>query len=75
MWLRHDGTTKVDQSPGQLVDLDAGMTLTQQNGQHGYQVKASSTLNGDVTRVSLTILNFFLEFRGVWRSSSTATRC
>ncbi|MEO7335025.1 MAG: hypothetical protein ABIV63_00460, partial [Caldimonas sp.] len=66
MWLRHDGTTKVDQSPGMLLDLNARMTLTQQNGQRSYQVKASSTRNGNVTRVSLTILNFFLEFRGVW---------
>ena len=66
MWLRHDGTTKVDQSPGKLLETDARMTLTQQNGQNGYQVKARSTLNGDVIRVSLTILNFFLEFRGVW---------
>ena len=66
MWLRHDGTTKVDQSPGKLLDLNAKMTLTQQNGQPGYQVKASSTQNGDVSRVSLTILNYFLEFRGVW---------
>jgi len=66
MWLRHDGTTKVDQSPGKQLDGDATMTLTQRNGQTGYQVKASSTRNGSVVNVSLTILNFFLEFRGVW---------
>ena len=66
MWLRHDGTTKVDQSPGKLLDPNAKMTLTQQNGQNGYQVNASSTQNGDVTRASLMILNYFLEFRGVW---------
>ena len=66
MWLRHDGTTTVNQTPGQQLDLDVEMTLTQQNGQAGYQLSASSTQNGDVTRVSLTILNFFLEFRGVW---------
>lgn len=66
MWLRHDGTTKVDQSPGQLFDADAKMTPLLHNGQVGYQIKASSTQVGEVIRVSLTILNFFLEFRGVW---------
>jgi hypothetical protein len=66
MWLRHDGTTMVDQSPGQRIGAATEMTLTQQNGQVGYQIQASSTQNGNVTRVSLTILNFFLEYRGVW---------
>jgi len=67
MWLRHDGLTKVDQSPGRSAVGDAvAMVLTQQNGQNGYQVKASSTQNGSVVRVSLTLLNFFLEFRGIW---------
>lgn len=66
MWLRYDGTTVVDQSPGVASASDVEMTLTQQNGQPGYKVKASSTQNGDITQVSLTILNFFLEFRGVW---------
>lgn len=66
MWLRHDGTTTIDQSPGQNIGAATEMTLTQHNGQVGYQIQASSTLNGEVTRVALTILNFFLEFRGVW---------
>lgn len=66
MWLRFDGTTSVDQSSGAAAAADVEMTLTQQNGQPGYQIRASSTQNGDVTQVSLTILNYFLEFRGVW---------
>ncbi len=66
MWLRHDGVTAIDQSPGQPIGAATEMTLAQQNGQVGYQIQASSTLSGNVTRVSLAILNFFLEFRGVW---------
>lgn len=67
MWLRHDGSTKVDQSPGQPIgDANLTMVLKQQNGQVGYQVQASTTQNGAVVKVSLTLLNFFLEFRGVW---------
>ncbi|MBS1831181.1 MAG: hypothetical protein JST65_00630 [Acidobacteria bacterium] len=68
MWLRHDGLTKVDQSPGQptIRDANATMVLKQQNGQVGYQVQASSTQKGTAVTVSLTLLNFFLEFRGVW---------
>ncbi len=68
MWLRHDGLTKVDQSQGQPAVGDANLTmvLKQQNGQVGYQVQADTTQNGAVVKVSLTLLNFFLEFRGVW---------
>lgn len=66
MWLRHDGLTKVDQSPGQIGDTDLKMVLKQQNGQVGYQVLAGATQNGAAVKVSLTLLNFFLEFRGVW---------
>lgn len=67
MWLRHDGLTSIDQSPGQAVGgADVTMVLKQQNGQVGYQVQASTLQNGAVTKVSLTLLNFFLEFRGVW---------
>lgn len=67
MWLRHDGITKVDQSAGRAAVGDTvSMALKQQNGQNGYQVLASSSQNGSVTRVSLSLLNFFLEFRGVW---------
>jgi hypothetical protein len=67
MWLRHDGLTKVDQSPGQPIgDANLKMVLKQQNGQNGYQILASTTQNGAVVKVSLTLLNFFLEFRGVW---------
>jgi hypothetical protein len=67
MWLRHDGLTKVDQSPGQPIgDTGLKMVLKQQNGQVGYQVLASAAQNGAAVNVSLTLLNFFLEFRGVW---------
>lgn len=67
MWLRHDGSTKVDQSPGQPIgDANLTMVLKQQNGQVGYQVQAGTTQSGSVVKVSLTLLNFFLEFRGVW---------
>jgi hypothetical protein len=67
MWLRHDGLTSIDQSPGQAVGgTDVTMVLKQQNGQVGYQVQASTSQNGAVTKASLTLLNFFLEFRGVW---------
>jgi hypothetical protein len=67
MWLRHDGLTKVDQNLGQPIgDADLTMVLKQQNGQVGYQIQAGTTQSGAVVKVSLTLLNFFLEFRGVW---------
>lgn len=68
MWLRHDGLTRVDQSPGQsaLDGASAAMVLKQQNGQNGYQIKPSITQSGTALKASLTLINYFLEYRGVF---------
>ncbi len=66
MWMRHDGFTSVDQSPGSgFTASGATMTLKQQNPQNGYMVSASSS-QGTPPRVSLNLVNWFLEFRGVF---------
>ncbi|MES2787571.1 MAG: hypothetical protein V4684_19050 [Pseudomonadota bacterium] len=67
MWLRHDGLTKIDQSPG--MPRAAGgetMVLKDQNGGAFYLVKASSEPSGNAIRVSLTLINFLLQYRGIW---------
>ena len=68
LWMRHDGLTKIDQSPGTGFTPPSGVTMTlkQQNPQNGYRVKASSTQSGGANKASLSLLNWFLEFRGVW---------
>ena len=73
MWARHDGLTRIDQSVGATFGFGAGagdagakMTLTQQNPQNGYRVSASAVPSGATQKVSLTFVNWFLEFRGIW---------
>jgi hypothetical protein len=68
MWMRHDGQTSVDQSPGQLAPIAGAvkMVLQQQNGQVAFKVRASATASGSGTKVTLSFMNWFLEFRGVW---------
>jgi hypothetical protein len=69
LWLRQDGLTKVDQSPGlSNADIgDATMVLKQQNPMNGYWLKDyDTTIDGNAIKVSLTVLNFLLQFRGVW---------
>lgn len=67
LWMRHDGLTKIDQSPGAgFSAAGATMALKQQNPQSGYSVTASSTQSNGITRASLTVTNWFLEFRGVY---------
>ncbi|MEJ7685962.1 MAG: hypothetical protein WKG52_02575 [Variovorax sp.] len=68
MWLRHDGLTRIDQSPGQPSATAAAvkMVLKQQNGQVAFGVQANATASGSTARVTLSLTNWFLEFRGVW---------
>lgn len=66
-WQRHDGLANVDQSPSLgLAATSGGMTLKEQNGQAFYVVQASAVPSGATFKVSLTLLNFFLQFRGVY---------
>lgn len=73
MWARHDGLTRIDQSVGAAFGFGAGagdagatMTLTQQNPQNGYRISASAVPSGATQKVSLTLVNWFLEYRGIW---------
>jgi hypothetical protein len=68
MWMRHDGQTSVDQSPGQGAAPPGAikMTLKQQNAQVAFKVAASAAPSGAGTQVTLSFTNWFLEFRGVW---------
>ena len=67
MWLRHDGLTKVDQSAAPAASAsNVSMVLKQQNPQSGYKVTASTTQKGSVINASLSLVNWYLEFRGVW---------
>lgn len=68
LWLRHDGLTRIDQSAGMPAASagDFSMVLKQQNPQSGFSVKAGTSQSAGVVKVSLTCLNWFLEFRGVW---------
>ncbi len=67
LWMRHDGLPHIDQSPGKaLANAGAAMALKEQNGQVGYRILATSTQAGAAIKVELSVLNFFLQFRGIW---------
>ncbi|MEO9103247.1 MAG: hypothetical protein ABI212_08015 [Burkholderiaceae bacterium] len=69
LWMRHDGSTRVDQSAGagfDAADASEAMRLTRTNPQSGFAVSASSSRSGDTTTVKLTLISWFLEFRGVY---------
>ncbi|MEJ7687340.1 MAG: hypothetical protein WKG52_10300 [Variovorax sp.] len=73
LWMRRDGLTRIDRSAGATAaagagvgDDNAAMALKQQNPQSGYSVSASSTQGGVATTASLSIVNWYLEFRGLW---------
>ncbi|MDQ6780956.1 MAG: twin-arginine translocation signal domain-containing protein, partial [Candidatus Eremiobacteraeota bacterium] len=68
VWFRHDGSTNVDQSPGKAVrDASVVMTLKQDGPQNGIQLFTSSSQNGNgTTQVSLTLVNWYVRFLGVY---------
>ena len=69
MWLRHDGLATAVQIPSAIktsVGNSVSMVLKELNNQAGYKVQATSTQSGTSVKVNLTLLNWFLEFRGIY---------
>lgn len=67
LWMRHDGSTWVDQSEGAGFDAAAAtMTLSRTNPQSGFMVSASSSPGGGAATVELDFISWFLMFRGVY---------
>ena len=68
MWVRRDGVSSVNQSPG--AGLQSGsapsMALKQTGPQNGIEFSASTTQSGNTQQVSLTLDNFYVRFLGVY---------
>jgi hypothetical protein len=72
LWMRQDGQTTVVHGASAAADgsgvaaSSAAMSLSDSTPQWGYHVTADVAPSGSAQKVSLTLINWYLNFRGVY---------
>lgn len=67
LWMRRDGVTHVDQSPGAAVgDANVTMKTSQVGPQNGIDLEATASTSGGTTQVSGSLTNYYVRFLGLY---------
>jgi hypothetical protein len=68
LWVRRDGFTTVDQSPGAAVAAENPVKLkpTTNNTEAGYTLTGDARLVDGKVQATLTLTNWFVRFLGIW---------